>query len=68
MKKYIRKLKVLIKVKTNEIHWFFIGCLCTIGYKELFLDRPYDIIDLMAVPFFGLLGGVVFYRWFTDDV
>ena len=49
-----KKIREIIKKKTNEIHWFF-------------LDRPWDIIDLMAAPFFGLIGGVVFYRWFTKQ-
>ena len=64
----MKKLKIFIKNKTNEIHWFFIGGFCGIAYKELFTDRTYGIIDLIAFPFFGLIGGVVFYKWFTNDV
>jgi hypothetical protein len=64
----MEKLKIFIKNKTNEIHWFFIGGIIYLCYVEFINGRDYDFIDFIAFPFFGLLGGVVFYRWFTDDV
>ena len=62
-----KKIREIIKKKTNKIHWFFVGAIAYLLYKEIFLDRPWDIIDLMATPFFGMIGGVVFYRWFTKQ-
>ena len=60
------EMKKLIVEKTNEIHWFIIGAVGYLIYKELFIDRPWDIIDLIAAPFFGMIPGVLFYRWIAD--
>ena len=65
MKKIIRK----IVVNTNEIHWFAIGALGYLLYKELFLARLFAWYDfIIYAPFFGLMIGVVMYRWLESKV
>lgn len=62
MKKLIKKLIHY----TNEIHWFVFGALGYILYKEIMLNRPYGFIDVIAIPFFGLIIGVPLYRWLSQ--
>lgn len=65
MKKIIRK----IVVNTNEIHWFFIGGMGYLLYKEYFVARTFAWYDfIIYAPFFGLMIGVVMYRWLESKV
>ena len=65
MKKIIRK----IVDNTNEIHWFAIGGLGCLIYKEYFIARTFAWYDfIIYAPFFGLMIGVVMYRWLESKV
>lgn len=65
MKKIIRK----IVDNTNEIHWFCIGGLGYLFYKEYFVARTFAWYDFVIyAPFFGLMIGVIMYRWLESKV
>lgn len=64
----MKKLKLLIKSKTKEWHWFFIGGFVYLAYIEFVVGRKdLEFIDAVAFVFFGLVGGVAFFKWITDD-